>query len=520
MFFFVYAAIYLQRHAGCSWFDIMSHRSVQREVRTAFAAGWEKGASAVIPSSLAASESLWRQPAAAARKSCQMVREVMPTFALRHAGGSWLDVLSHPAFRFKPSELPLMRAATVKEAAAAHPRVPMACRPYLHNPHQQQQRSMGPHLPSALARTGAAAGAATAGGIVGNVGSGGLYGARGAGVLDAMSMSVVAASFVSSSGALRHAGCTWFEVARHAAFHACVRSRVVSSGYAMYLATFVEQPFTTALVTSVFKCVTSDIAVQYFIEGREELDLKRVMCFATLGLTYVGAFQYGLYNNLMKPLGGVLTRRFGTGASVGTMVAIDTFLVCPFVYLPAFFGLKMWANGECTLAETPAKIAAKLRGTGVGGGGRDGGGRDGDETLSNGKEGMGMLTLIALWAYWMPAQAINFWMVPRHLTIPFMNLLGFGWNGIMSAMNGADDRVAQETTNGVDERRAMAVAAVAADAAAAAAASSEGARLVESESRDCLRDERCVKAISMASMDALAIARVGVGATQQMAMAK
>ena len=40
----------------------------------------------------------------------------------------------------------------------------------------------------------------------------------------------------------------------------------------------------------------------------------------------------------------------------------------------------------------------------------------------------GWLTLVALWVYWMPAQAINFWAVPRHLTIPFMNLPGFGWN--------------------------------------------------------------------------------------------
>ena len=38
------------------------------------------------------------------------------------------------------------------------------------------------------------------------------------------------ATFISSAAALRHAGCSWFDVARHAAFHACVRARVVAGG--------------------------------------------------------------------------------------------------------------------------------------------------------------------------------------------------------------------------------------------------------------------------------------------------
>jgi hypothetical protein len=500
----------------------VSHGSVQRVVSSAFARGWEKGSG-----KLAMYENLRRQPAAAVRRTYTLMREAMPTIALRHAGGSWLDVLSHPAFRL---ELRLMHSATTKEAAAVH-RVPMACRPYLHNSQQASQqaasaanaakRGMGPHLPTVGQEVG----------HVGNVGSGGLYGVyggAGGGGKDSMSM---VASFVSTSGALRHAGCSWFDVARHTAFHACVRSRVWTSGYAMYLATFVKHPFTTALVTSVTKCVASDVAVQYFIEGRDELDMKRVVTFAILGLVYVGAFQYGLYNNLMKPLGGVLTTMWGTGASVGTMVAIDTLLVCPFIYLPAFYGLKLWANGECTLAETPAKISEKLRGS-FGGGG------------DAGKEGMGMLTLVALWAYWMPAQAINFWVVPRHLTIPFMNVLGFFWNGIMSAMNGADDREKEAARGGgsavggitaaageggaaaawmatataTEEerraRRAVAVAAVAADAVAAAAASADVKSGVADTGavRDCLQDAGCLQAISLASMDALAIARVGAGA--------
>lgn len=485
-------------------------------MRSAFLAGWESGGAGALAASTAA-DFLRRQPAAVIRRSRALLGEVMPTFALRHAGGSWVDVLSHPAFRLRRPKVTQLYAATAEEAAAAH-RVPAACRPYLHNPHRGLGHGhggdggMGPHL-------------------VGNVGSGGLYGANGVGVLDSMSMSMAAAGFVSSSGALRHAGCSWFDVARHTAFHACVWSRVAAASYALYLATFVKHPFSTALITSVTKCVASDVAVQYLVEGRKELDTNRVLCFFALGLTYVGAFQYGLYNHLMKPLAGALKAWWGTGASVGAMVAIDVFVVNPFIYLPTFFGLKLWANGECTLAETPAKISEKMLGSGGLGG--IGGGREGEE--AQGEDGMGWMTLFALWAYWMPVQAINFWVVPPHLTIPYMNFLGFFWNFIMSAMNGAHDgpketakakaTMATEEEEEEDEEdcRTRLTLAFVADAAARAAAAlvavsdverllaGSGAAAGRAALRDCMADAVCLEAISMASMDALAIARVGVG---------
>ena len=80
----------------------------------------------------------------------------------------------------------------------------------------------------------------------------------------------------------------------------------------------------------------------------------------------------------------------------------------------------------------------------------------------------------------------------------------------------------------IRDRKIAAVAAVNADADAdadAAAAAAARLRLVESNTqtvRDCLADEVCLKAISMASLDALAIAQVGVGvgAARETATAK
>lgn len=435
------------RRAGVPWFEIAQHRVI----REGLTVGTEGIRSAVADAAAAATAPATR----AAVRLAASARATVPTLALRHAGGSWSDVVSHPAFRFLGREKhEVMKALFVsgpvasplRASALSHPKNPL---PLPLGGVGARRASLGPRFPELREEL---------------------------------------VTFISSSAALRHAGCSWLDVARHASFHACVRARVVAGGYSVYLATVVKHPFVTAMATSVTKCVASDVFVQKVVEGREELDARRVFCFFTLGLTYVGAFQYGLYNRLMKPAGAALAKRAGVGASVGFLVAVDQFLVCPLFYLPAFFGLKSWAGGECDAVAVPARMAAESRAAlaaGASAAGRVGRGepfvlapRDGA-----GDDG-GWLTLVALWAYWVPAQAVNFWVVPRHLTIPFMNVMGFGWNGIMSAMNGAK----------------LGGASPGAPAAPATAPAMEA----------CLADERCVRALTLASGDALAIAAVGV----------
>ena len=316
-------------------------------------------------------------------------REVVgPTLALRHAGGSWRDVVSHPASSFFYGAF---RAPLREEVARG-----------------AGGKSLVGFTAEAV-RTGSSSHAASSSSR--RVSSGF--------VRHHYELMSPIERRVSSADALRHAGASWIDVVTHHAFRSCFTNRAKANAYAAYVATFVRHPFPTALVTSVGKCVVSDVAVQTMVEGKrlDEVDGRRVFCFFALGLTYVGAFQYGLYNRLMKPAGDLLSARFGTSASVATMVALDQFVVCPVIYLPTFFGLKQWSSGECGIVDVPGKIATKM-------------------TMSE-YDAAEFVTMSAMWAYWIPAQAINFWIVPRHLTIPFMNLLGFGWNAIMSAMNGS-----------------------------------------------------------------------------------
>ena len=205
------------RRAGCSWFDVAANPAVRREASNAVAA-WESGGGVAAAAATAAT-AVRRPVEVAARRAAARLRRVVPTLALRHAGGSWADVLYHPAFRFR---LEIARAAEsdAKAMIAAAPRAPLD------------------------ATRGLTRGARGRGGG----GSGSSGDAIGPRYPDAREE---VATFISSAAALRHAGCSWFDVARHAAFHACVRARVVAGGYSVYLATFVRHPFTTALVTSV-----------------------------------------------------------------------------------------------------------------------------------------------------------------------------------------------------------------------------------------------------------------------------
>ena len=52
---------------------------------------------------------------------------------------------------------------------------------------------------------------------------------------------------------------------------------------------------------------------------------------------------------------------------------------------------------------------------------------------------------MALWKIWVPAQAINFAFVPRHMRIPFVAAVSFGWTVVLSVMQGKFDAARLES---------------------------------------------------------------------------
>jgi len=49
-----------------------------------------------------------------------------------------------------------------------------------------------------------------------------------------------------------------------------------------------------------------------------------------------------------------------------------------------------------------------------------------------------------LWSVWVPLQLINFAFVPRHMRVPYVAGVSFGWTMILSVMQGKFDKAARD----------------------------------------------------------------------------
>lgn len=201
-------------------------------------------------------------------------------------------------------------------------------------------------------------------------------------------------------------------------------------------------PFETGVVTTVVKTSAADLFAQKVIEGRDQVDWKRHSVFVTFGFFYLGGFQYYLYNHLFVKWCAGMTAALGHKGSAPIKTFIDQAIHHPFFYFPVFYGLKGYVEGR-----SPTAIYEKYRA----------------ELWDNCK---------ALWTIWVPAQLVNFSVVPRHLRIPFVAGVSFAWTVVISVMRGALEGMQQSapTTAQLEDAVAqVAAAAAAADAAATAA---------------------------------------------------
>ena len=107
----------------------------------------------------------------------------------------------------------------------------------------------------------------------------------------------------------------------------------------------------------------------------------------------------------------------------------------PFVYFPAFYLLKGAAEGRPAGASLAACRA---------------------ELWDNCK---------ALWMIWVPAQTVNFTVVPRHLRIPYVAGVSFVWTVVLSVSRGALQSAAAPTTAAISSAVGSVAGAVAGAAA-------------------------------------------------------
>ncbi|GAB5361187.1 hypothetical protein AAMO2058_000692100 [Amorphochlora amoebiformis] len=189
-------------------------------------------------------------------------------------------------------------------------------------------------------------------------------------------------------------------------------------------------PAAFAMLFTGFKTFSADIFVQKVLERSDEINWKRTSVFAIFGLTYQGAFQYFVYvkivaGRLLPNAGKYAAKTFSEklrdpkgAAQLLGQVGIANLIMDPFLCLPSYYITKEAILGEKKEGQGFFELAkgalAKYRGN-----------MFEDVTTS--------------WKIWVPAQLLNFGLMPLHLRVPFISVVSFGYCIVLSLMRGAEE---------------------------------------------------------------------------------
>ena len=126
-------------------------------------------------------------------------------------------------------------------------------------------------------------------------------------------------------------------------------------------------PLQFAMGFGAVKTVAADALVQRYMEGKRELDKRRLAVFFSFGLFQVGFVQYQLYVNAFStafpgvakfaaaPLAAKLRDAQGM-RNLAKQVFLDQFVYHPLCYFPVFYCCKEVIQGDAT---TPQDIASR-----------------------------------------------------------------------------------------------------------------------------------------------------------------
>lgn len=159
-----------------------------------------------------------------------------------------------------------------------------------------------------------------------------------------------------------------------------------------------ERPATANLITGASLGLVGDIICQKWLEGvsNDKFDVRRSFSMICFGGFYGGGVSFRLYNLYPKILPSWFMKtplREGVASSL-----IDNFLHVPFLYTPAFF-----------------LTTGLLQGATL------------DDSVTTMRSGF-WPSIMACWVMWIPLQAFNFSIVPRHLRCALMNGGCVVWN--------------------------------------------------------------------------------------------
>lgn len=168
-----------------------------------------------------------------------------------------------------------------------------------------------------------------------------------------------------------------------------------------------KRPLFFSLTSNTVKAGLADYLTQKTIDGKSEIDQKRLLTFTIFGFSYLGGWQYLLYNKVFTRCEKVMKAyKYSKLSQSCVLTGMDMFVHTPFIYYPTFYSLKGWLENK------DQKQSYQLWKT-------------------NFKEDMTLYCQL-----WVPAQIFNFAVLPLHYRMPFITSVSFAWTVLLSMSRG------------------------------------------------------------------------------------
>ncbi|ETV94769.1 hypothetical protein H310_11725 [Aphanomyces invadans] len=190
--------------------------------------------------------------------------------------------------------------------------------------------------------------------------------------------------------------------------------------YKHYLETY---PLTTKCLTSAGIAGTGDVLCQAAFESKP-FNVQRFATFTALGGVFIAPTLHVWYGFLNRVVSGT------AATAVATRLALDQFVFAP-TFLASFFGVLLVVSPNSDDATSGPSLSVRFQ---------DKLNRDWWSAVQTN------------WVVWIPAQLLNFGLVPPALQVLFSNVVGLFWNAYMSYISykPIDDVVAEDDANALN----------------------------------------------------------------------
>lgn len=199
------------------------------------------------------------------------------------------------------------------------------------------------------------------------------------------------------------------------------------AAWTAYSSALVLYPLETKVATAAVLAVGGDAIAQR--RGGGEYDMSRASSFVLFDAAYRGGFQHAAFPWIIEHcsgevLGGLLPSYASSMLDPSFVAAMECtafnqLLVVPIVYYPLFFSITGAVQGL-----SASESWRRARSSFV------------DLTIRN-------------WKFWIPAQLVQFALLPIDLQVPYTCVMGLVWNVILSAAAGAARSAAVEAPEDV-----------------------------------------------------------------------